>query len=287
MKTFPSVAAALAVLILLGPTSAPCAFAQQTSSLKPVSDYFSNWFERVKRIKDEQPEWITPVATVTPLLEEEFRYDEFWHSGPHGLGMNISGGKGIELIPYDRIEVILGIPAYITRTHPRGTNGWGDTHFLVKYRMLTAPAEQGDYVLTLFVGFSAPTGSKPNGAGYAIYTPAIAFGKGWGNFDFQSTVGASFPAGGMGRIGIPIDWNTAFQYRVLRKIWPQIEVNYTWWASGEKTGKNQVFLTPGVVLGSFPLWRRLRLTAGLGYQVAVTSQPAYNHGWILTVRTPF
>ena len=31
--------------------------------------YFSNWFARVDKTKDEQPHWVTPLATTTPRLE--------------------------------------------------------------------------------------------------------------------------------------------------------------------------------------------------------------------------
>jgi hypothetical protein len=35
------------------------------------SSYFSNWFQRVDKTQSEQPNWITPIATTTPRLEEE------------------------------------------------------------------------------------------------------------------------------------------------------------------------------------------------------------------------
>jgi hypothetical protein len=52
-------------------------------------------------------------------------------------------------------------------------------------------------------------------------------------------------------------------------------------------GKKQVFLTPGLVFGSFPLAERLRLSFGAGVQIAVTQFHQYNHRWILSVRFPF
>lgn len=35
--------------------------------------YFADWFARVDKTQAEQPHWITPVATTTPRLEEEYR----------------------------------------------------------------------------------------------------------------------------------------------------------------------------------------------------------------------
>ena len=47
--------------------------------------YLSSWFSRVDRTKNEQPHWITPIATTTPRLEEEFRYDQVWQVNPAGV----------------------------------------------------------------------------------------------------------------------------------------------------------------------------------------------------------
>ena len=137
------------------------------------------------------------------------------------------------------------------------------------------------------MGFSAPTGDDGNSSGHALFTPTIAAGKGFGDFDVQSTIGISFPNGGEDRLGWPLVWNTAFQYRVFKYFWPEFETNYTWFAKGERTGQSQLFLTPGLVLGRFPIQDRLGLTIGAGFQVAVTHHPAYNHNAILSARIPF
>src|SRR5207249_3407353 len=98
--------------------------------------------------------------------------------------------------------------------------------------------------------------------GHATYTPTIAFGKGYGDFDFQSTLGATFPDGGLDRLGMPVAYNTAFQYHLAKVFWPEFEVNYTWFPDGERAGKNQVLLTPGLILGRFPLYDRIALVGG-------------------------
>ena len=153
----------------------------------------------------------------------------------------------------------------------RGSDSFGDWTALVKYRLLSANEENGNYILSLFMGFSAPTGNDGNSEGHAMYTPTIAFGKGWGDFDFQSTVGVAFPDGGLDRLGMPLTYNTAFQYRIDKVVWPELEVNYTWYPDGEHAGKNQVYLTPGVVIGRLPLIGRLGATIGAGMQVAVSN----------------
>jgi hypothetical protein len=66
-----------------------------------------------------------------------------------------------------------------------------------------------------------------------------------------------------------------------------IEQNSMFWSGGALNGKKQTFLTPGLVLGSFPIAKRLRFTVGVGYQIAVTSFHQYNHRWILSFWFPF
>ena len=56
---------------------------------------------------------------------------------------------------------------------------------------------------------------------------------------------------------------------------------------GENTGKNQLFITPGLLIGRIPIHDRVGMTFGAGYQVAVTHHPAYNNAVIATGRIPF
>lgn len=265
------------------------------SLLGSIEDYFANWFVRSDRAKAEQPRWMTPLVTVTPRLEQEFRYDQFFQSMRHGQStINFGGGKGLELIPWETVEIILGVPPYLTHEFPgkagrknRGDDDFGDWTALIKYRLLSSNEENGNYIATLFLGITAPTGTEHNSQGHAIFTPTIAFGKGWGDFDFQSTVSAAFPNGGLDRLGMPVAYNTAFQYHLLKVLWPEVEVNYTWFPDGAHAGKNQVFLTPGLILGRFPLLDRVKGVVGAGFQVAVSKYAMYHNSWILTARAPF
>jgi len=77
------------------------------------------------------------------------------------------------------------------------------------------------------------------------------------------------------------------QYRVKRVIWPMLEANSTFWSGGRYGGQHQVFLTPGMVVGSFPITQRLRIAVGAGEQIAVTRFYTYNHRYILSLRLPF
>lgn len=270
---------------------------QSSSPFSMVENYFTDWFARVTQIQSEQPHWVTPLVTVTPRLEEEFRYDQFWQSQAHGVTTdNFGGSKGLELIPFQNTEFILGVPAWIahngtiqhkTKKEIPPTDGWADETFLIKYRLLSANEDTGNYIVTAFMGFSAPTGDDGNSNHHGIFTPTIAAGKGFGDFDVQTTAGISLPDGGLQRLGMPVAWNTAFQYHVLRYLWPEFEINYNWWPNGEREGQTQVFLTPGIIVGRIPIDDRVGLTVGAGYQVAVTNHPAYHHNVVLTGRIPF
>ena len=279
---------ALAVALAVATPSHAADFGQA------IEDYFVNWFPRVSQIQSEQPHWVTPLVTVTPRLEEELRYDQLWQANPHGVATdNFGGGKGLELIPFQNTEIILGVPAYIAHNghilHGKDVakDDWADETFLIKYRLLSANEDSGNYIVTAFMGFSAPTGDRGNSSGHALFTPTIAGGKGFGDFDVQSTVGITFPNGGEDRLGWPLAFNTAFQYRIFKYFWPEIETNYTWFAKGKRTGQSQLFLTPGLLLGRFKIHERVGVTIGAGYQVAVTDHPTYHNAVILSARIPF
>lgn len=250
--------------------------------------YFSNWFARVDKTKDEQPHWVTPVATTTPRLEEEYRYDQFWQENAKGVTTNnFDGGKGLELIPWEKVEVIFNVPPFIAHNSPAAKDGWGDVAFLVKYRLLSANEQHGNYILTAFFGLSYPTGQFSNGAPHPVITPTISYGKGFRNFDMQGTAGVQLPTADTSTLGRVVAWNNAFQYRVFRKIWPEVELNSTFFQDGKNDGKSQNFVTPGLLLGRFRLAGRVGFTFGGGYQIATTHFHTTNHNAILTVRFPF
>ena len=201
---------------------------------------------------------------------------------------NYGGAKGLELIPMERVEVILvAPPAYVVHNNPLVKDGFGDWGFLVKYRMLSANEERGKYILTAFFQMTAPTGQYKNGATNAIIAPTIAYGKGFGAFDVQGTFGATLPTGNEARFGRTYPWSNAFQYHVYHKFWPEVEVNYTHFQDGANNGKTQVFMTPGLVIGRMRLWKRLAFTVGGGLQIATTHFHMNNHNGIFSVRFPF
>ncbi len=267
---------AVAVLVL----SSTLAFAQ--------GNYVANWFTRVDKTQAEQPHWITPLATTTPRLEEEVRYDQLWQQNAKGVTTNnYDGGKGLELIPCEKVEVIFNVPPYINHDNPADKNGFGDVAFLLKYRLLSANEKRGNYILTAFLGWSVPTGSHTNGSLHAVITPTIAYGKGFGQFDAQGTFGIGFPIADTNVQGRTYAWNNTFQYRIFRKFWPEVELNSTFFQQGAHDGMKQNFVTPGLVIGRLHLAKRVGLTFGGGFQIATTHFHTTNHNGILSVRFPF
>ena len=279
---------AFAILALL-PSQRLHAQSAENSSDANNSGYFADWFKRVDLTQAEQPHWVTPLATTTARLEEEFRYDIFWQTNNSGITTETYGGaKGLELIPARRVEVILvAPPAYIVHNNPAVKDGFGDWGLLVKYRILSSNEGHGNYILTAFFQATFPTGQYSNGATNSIITPTIAYGKGFGDFDVQGTFGVTFPTGNAAKIGHSYLWNNAFQYHLGRRFWPEVEVNYTHFQDGPNNGKTQVYLTPGLLIGRIHLWKRVALTVGGGFQIATTQFHTNNHNAILSVRFPF
>ena len=253
-----------------------------------AQDWASDWLQRVSATQAEQPHWVTPVATVTPRLEQEIRYDFIHQITPAGDTVNnLGGGKGLEIIPTHNTELIFNIPPYFVHSNPTVADGFGDVSFLLKYRILSRNQEHGDYIVSAFLAGSIPTGSDKNGSTSAIVTPTIAFGKGWHKFDVQTTLGTGLPVDDTAEIGRTLLSNTAFQFHAARFIWPEIELNATHWYGGVRDGKTQNFVTPGLVLGRFPIHHRVGLTLGAGFQIATSSFHQYNHAFIGTIRMPF
>jgi hypothetical protein len=262
----------------------------RSDSSCPFLNYFSDWFMRVDQTRAEQPHWSPPVYTVSPNLQEVLRYDIMDQSLAGGRTLaNFGSGKGVEFIPAEHIQFIVGIPPRETENTRPDKNGWGDESFLMKYRFLSANEQNGNYVLTGFLGLTVPNGSANYTTHHFVFAPTIAGGKGWGDFNLQGTAGVSVPdnQGGRNTLGTPLALNLTAQYKLVKIIWPEVEANYTYWPNGTREGINQLFITPGLVLGKIPLWNRLGIMVGVGCQIAVTDRPLYHRNLLLTARMPF
>jgi hypothetical protein len=284
-----------AIVLTLSAVGSLQACADERASLvtpaADLGDYFANWFARVDRTQTEQPHWKAPLTTTTPLLTELLRYDQNWQNLPGAARLQtFDSAKGLELIPAERIQLILDLPPYEELRRPNANaNGFGDWPFLLmKYRILTANEQEGDYVLTAFLQGSAPTGATRFTTNAYAIIPTIAGGIGWGNFNVQTTLSESFPTSRMSKIGNATIWNLALQSHVGEVLWPEVEMNYAYFPNGPRAGKYQISITPNFIVGSIPIYGRLALNVGLGYQVALSPRaPTFDRNWILSVRLNF
>ena len=252
------------------------------------TDWVQAWLRKVDQVRASQPHFISPMVTTHVLLVQQFRYDMSWQQDtPSGLTTsNYGASRGLEIIPASRFEVGIFPPDYLAH-ESSVPNGFGDLAFQVKFRAFSATEGQGDYFVGFFLGGSVPTGTPPNGIGHTVLSPTIAAAKGLGHWDIQTTLGANLPVTGGNILGQAIIFNTAVNYKIKHTVWPMLEQNSTFWSGGVLDGKKEVFLTPGIVLGSFAIAERLRFAIGAGVQIAITQFHQYNHRWILSLRFPF
>jgi hypothetical protein len=250
--------------------------------------FISDWLDMVTQAQAEQPHWITPLATTTPRLEQEFRYDIQWQTHNNGVTTDNYGvSKGLEIIPEKNFEAILAVPPYIVNNPDSPQDGFGDWQFLVKYQIAAGNEEHGNYILTAFYQMTFPTAQHQEGVSNSVITPTMAYGKGFGDFSVQGTLGGGLPTGNTAKIGRTILWNNTLQYRIVKKIWPETEFNFTHYYEGSHNGHSLLYVTPGVVIGRFPIHNRFSFTIGGGIEIAATSFHPTNHIPILSVRFPF
>jgi hypothetical protein len=250
--------------------------------------WIDNWLAQADKTQSEQPHWASPVATTTPRLTQRFRYDQLWQTNNQGITTdNFGGGKGLNVIPFHRVEFNVYLPPYLKHNSPTVKDGFGDLALVIRYRLLSANEKNGNYVLTAYLSSTLPTGSHKNGALDPVLTPTIGYGKGFGNFDVQGTFGVAMPTADTRLIGRNYLWNNAFQYRIFKILSPEIELNSTFIQDGPHAGKKQTFVTPGLVIGRIPLAGRFSLNVGGGFQIAATHYHATNHNGILSLSVPF
>jgi hypothetical protein len=269
-----------------GETSAASESAAPASGASDNGSWLERWMRNVDEARASQPHYTAPIVTTHVVLVEQYRYDLSRQRDASGtVTSNFGASRGLEIIPTTRLEMAISPPPYLT--HQGVADGFGDLAFQVKYRAFSAPEDKGDYFVGVFFAGSFPTGATPNGAGHTILTPTLAAAKGIGPVDIQTTLAAGLPASGTDLLGRTIVSNTAIDYRIKGVVWPMVELNATSWSGGTLDGNKEVFVTPGLVVGSFPLAERLHLGLGVGVQIAVSEFHRYNHRVIGSVRLPF
>ena len=104
---------------------AACLALPLTLHAQQDDSFIARYQARVSATQAEQPHWVTPLVTVTPRLEQEFRTDfvhQYNNSG-HEI-WNYGNGKGLELIPEKHTELIFNIPPFFDRSNGE-SDGFG------------------------------------------------------------------------------------------------------------------------------------------------------------------
>ncbi len=283
------------------PMPPPQAAQSDDEVAQDVTNYFAEWFERVDATSAAQPSWAAPLTTVTPLLKEFVMYGQALQTIPNGAKVAVYDGGmsavGVHLIPDYYNEIYVGAPPYQVRTSKQPADGFADLpFFLLKTRLAAGNEEKGDYVVSAYLSGQAPIGIKPFTNNAYYITPTIAAGKGWGDFDIQATAGTPWPTSNYNNLGTQLQTNVALQYHLLPYLWPEIELNDTYWFNGARGGLNQLFLTLDAIIGPYPIpGTRAKATLLVGYQTALTPHPEilnpitpmYNHSWLFGARLFF
>jgi len=217
--------------------AAPAAFAD--------GGFADDWFATSDAAKESQPHWITPVVTVTPRLEQEFRYDQSWQDRPKNVPPRQLGRR-------------------------QGTRAHSDAQHRVDHRRAglsgARHAHGPRHRLPRGQRAHRPRGlHQPQDHHHPYLAGGYSLGTGEQGFDIQSTLGIALPTGNLATLGSPVTWNTAFQGH-LGKLWPELEVNYVYFKDGPNDGRSQTALTAGLVAGRFELSHRMRFIIGGGYQ---------------------
>ncbi|GAC1425232.1 MAG: hypothetical protein NVSMB62_22350 [Acidobacteriaceae bacterium] len=241
-----------------------------------------------------QPSWATPLVTISPKIEQGFRTDFFRQSLPNGQSSwNYGAAKGLQIIPFPRMEIRFSPPPFLSHSNPKLEDGFGDVAMRAKYRLYGSSETDHNAIVTAELAATIPTGKSGNGSCCATLTPTLELGKGAGRFAFTVATGGTLPITGADTLGRQVLLNEATQFRATRLLWLETEFNTTLFRGGRNDGRQQTFITPGIVLSRIPLHksssgsRGLLLTLGVGEQIALTHFNTYNHSPIVSARLRF
>ncbi len=237
-----------------------------------------------------QPSWPTPLVESDPRLSQYYRFAFTNQYAPAGTQtVNYGNGRGGGLVAFNRFEVDLLPPGYIQH-NSAAVNGFGDTAALVKFRIASANAEHGNYIVTALLGHTFAS-SPHNGALTDAWSPTLAGGVGFlRHYNVETSLGGTMPTGKIAAQGRSIAWNTLAQDHVTAHLWLELENNATFFIGGGRDGKLQNFVTPG----AFYIYKRSQwkpehpfLVFGEGMQIATSGFHTYNHNLISEMRILF
>jgi hypothetical protein len=263
------------------------ASAQQAPAKPSFKDRFFDHNYAMTRL---QPSWPTPLVEADPRLTQYYRFafsNQYTSAGTHTVNYGNARGGGI--VAFNRIELDFYPPAYIEH-HSTAADGFGDAAALIKFRIASANAEHGNYILTALLNHTFASSPK-SGAATDSWNPTLAGGIGFlRKFDVESSLGGSMPTGKIAQQGRSITWNSLVHDHISPHIFLELENNATFYFSGSHDGKMQNFITPA----AFYIYKRkewrpthpfLVFTGGM--QIATSGFHNYNHNAIAEMRVLF
>lgn len=243
---------------------------ESMSDKEPGGSWFEKWYRMTAETKERQPNWMTPLVTTTPRLEQRIRYDVYDETLANGKKRyNFGNGKGVSLIVLPTDEFTFSLPNYIYEPGVPASSGWRGEVLQWRHRIMASPENQKNYAFSVQLAALTPTGDIPGVLNHWIWTPMIMFGKGWGNFSFMVNFATQWADGDNSQLSVPIIWNAAFEYRIGR-IAPCIEINSEPAFTGFTAfGPPGLFILPELLIGRFTIQEDLRYYFGIGYQMAL------------------
>lgn len=237
-----------------------------------------------------QPTWPTPLVESEPRLTQYYRFafsNEYTPARTQTVNYGNNRGGGI--VVWNRFEFDWLPPSYIQH-NSTATDGFGDTSALMKFRIVSANAEHGNYIATFLLSHTFASSSH-NGALTDSWTPTLASGIGFlKHFDAETSLGGSLPTGKIAAQGRSITWNALVQDRVTHSFWLEIGNNATFYFAGSHGGKMQNFITPAAYyVFKRPEWKPQHpfLVFAGGMQIATSEFHTYNHNTIAEMRILF
>lgn len=261
-----------------------------SSAASGQQSFKERFFSRNAAMTALQPSWPTPLVESEPRLTQYYRFALSNQYTPAGTRtVNYGNGRGGGIIAFNRIEVDVLPPGYIQH-NSSAIDGFADTAALVKYRIASANAEHGNYIVTALLGHTFAT-SAHNGALTDSWSPTLAGGKGFlRHYNAESSLGGSLPTGKIAAQGRTIAWNALVHDHVSTHVWLGLENNATFFFAGSHDGKMQNFITPS----GFYVFRRSEwkpthpfLVFAGGMQIATSGFHTYNHNLISEMRILF
>ncbi|MGC1462368.1 MAG: hypothetical protein WA802_09215 [Terracidiphilus sp.] len=264
--------------------AAPLASAQQAQSFK--NRFFAHNYAMTKL----QPNWPTPLVEADPRLTQYYRFafsNEYTAAGTQTVNYGNARGGGI--VALNRIQVDWLPPSYIQH-NSTAADGFGDTAVLVKFRIASANAEHGNYILTAILNHTFASSPK-NGAATDSWNPTLAGGIGFlRHFDVESSLGGAMPTGKIAQQGRTIAWNSLVHDHVSKHVFLELENNATFYFAGSHDGKMQNFVTPAAFyIFKHEEWKPTHpfLVFTGGMQIATSHFHTYNHNTIAEMRILF